>query len=133
MSDPIFKMANLIDEANHNHIKIQGGTPRGGASLCLSCKHASIVRGQNMEERIVCQMDLFGRHMQVPFRVAECRDYEHVNMPSLNDMKQIAWEVVARKRGDVGFAGGVTKGNENELEIIVRPPSKKDNTDSEDD
>lgn len=118
--------------------KIQNGTPKSGKSLCYSCKHARTVRGQNCEEVTTCNAGIFGGNLagggnrnhywtelypgQVPFKVEQCSSYADMNTPSLEDMKQIAWEVTARKRGSAGFGDGVT--NPDELETVITPPQK---------
>lgn len=102
-------------------IKISGGTPKVGKSLCVTCKHANIVRGQNMEEHTECGADLFGRsNNRVPFRVAECSSHHPANMPYLHEMKQIAWNIEARKRGPVGF-----EKQDEMMEVVVTPPKKR--------
>jgi hypothetical protein len=104
-------------------IKISGGTPKQGKSLCVTCKNAQIVRGQNMEEHVECGEGLFGHaNHRVPFRVAECSAYHPANVPYLHEMKQIAWNIEARKRGPVGFE---KTDDENDMEVIVTPPKKR--------
>lgn len=103
-------------------IKISGGTPKVGKSLCVTCKHAQIVRGQNMEEHIECGDGIFaGNRGRVPFRVAECSGYLPANMPTLYEMKAIAWNIEARKRGPVGFE----MPEDGEMEVVVTPPKKR--------
>lgn len=102
-------------------IKIAGATPKGGKSLCSTCKCASIVRGQNCEEIVFCAR-VFGDTKYggiVPFRVAECGSYHPTNVPWLHEMEAIAWEVKAKKRGTVGFSEGAT-----EMEYEIKPPSR---------
>jgi hypothetical protein len=103
-------------------IKISGGTPKSGKSLCLTCKFAQVVRGQNMEEHIECSEGLFSAYRsRVPFCVAECKSYHPQNMPWLQEMREIAWNIEARKRGPVGF----DKADTGEMEVVVSPPKKK--------
>lgn len=102
-------------------IKISGGTPKQGKSLCVTCKHAQVVRGQNMEEHTECAAGLFGRfNNRVPFRVAECSTHHPANVPELYEMKQIAWNIEARKRGPVGF-----EKQDETMEVVVTPPKKR--------
>lgn len=102
-------------------IKISGGTPKQGKSLCVSCKHGQSVRGQNMEEHLECEAGLFRvSGNRVPFRVAECSTYHPSNMPYLHEMKQIAWNIEARKRGPVGF-----EKQDETMEVVVTPPKKR--------
>jgi hypothetical protein len=105
-------------------IKILGGTPVAGKSLCATCKYASHVRGQNCEERTVCKAGIFdsgGYDGRVPFRVAECSKYHPSNMPWLHEMEQMAWKIEARKRGPVGFEPAP---GEDTMEVIVTAPKK---------
>lgn len=103
-------------------IKISGGTPKTGKSLCVTCKHAQIVRGQNMEEHIECSSGLFNStRNRVPFRVGECNTYHPSNVPWLHEMKDIAWNIEARKRGPVGFESPEST----DMEVIVTPPKKR--------
>lgn len=104
-------------------VKVQGGTPLSGKGLCHTCKGASIVRGQNGEERIVCQLGAFARggdyNGLVTFRVAECGRFHPSNMPWLNEMEQMAWIIEARRRGQSGFK------NPGELEVVVTKPNER--------
>lgn len=104
-------------------IKILGATPTSGKPLCLSCKMAKRVRGQNCEEIIFCH--LFSRNGSpgpVPFRVAECGDYHPVNMPWLHEMEEMAWKIEARRRGPVGFNDPDARGGE--MEVVITRPKK---------
>ena len=100
-------------------IKVSGGTPKAGKSLCLSCKHAKIVRGQNCEERIVCDSGSLWSSSRglVTFKVAECGEFHPVNMPWKYEMEEMAWIVEARRRGPAGF-----QPEDNEMEIFITPP-----------
>lgn len=104
--------------------KMIGATPKSGKSLCETCKHARFVRGQNLEERIICGGGMFvtpeGDQGPVRFKVADCSMYHPANHPFLHEMKQIAWNVEARHRGPVGFEPG-----QSDMEVIVTPPKKK--------
>jgi hypothetical protein len=102
---------------------IKGATPPGGKPLCHSCKYASIVRGQNCEERIICRGGMFQQVSQhsygvVTFRVAECGTYHPDNVPWLNEMKEMAWIVEVKKRGYSGFS------NPQDIEVVVSEPVK---------
>jgi hypothetical protein len=102
-------------------IKISGGTPVSGKSLCHTCKYAAIVKGQNLEEHIHCEANgLFGATRgKVPFRVAECSKFHPSNIPWKWEMEDMAWKIEARKRGPVGFSDGEP------MEIIISPPAKE--------
>lgn len=102
-------------------IKIHGATPKGGKPLCHTCKYAQIVRGQNCEERIVCQSGIFSSSSGlVTFKVAECHTYHPSNMPWLAEMENMAWRIEARRRGPTGFQ----KPEEGEMEVVITRPRK---------
>ena len=104
--------------------KIVGATPTSGPPLCLKCKYATGVRSQNGKEVLFCKADLFPSGV-VPFKVAECGKFHPINVPWKYEMEEIAWQVIARKRGPAGFGEAVR--NENEMEVIIKPPN--DNSD----
>ena len=99
---------------------IHGATPKGGKPLCYSCKHASVVSGQNCEEFIRCTGDMFSHSRGlVTIRVSSCGSYHPSNVPWLHEMKEIAWKVEARRRGPSGFQ----QPEESEMEVTIKPPS----------
>jgi hypothetical protein len=99
-------------------IKIHGATPKGGKSICHSCKKATVIKGQNCQEVILC--GLFDGGGRVPFKVAECGGYHPVNMPWLHEMEDMAWKIEARRRGPVGFNDPTARESEMEV-VVVRP------------
>jgi len=102
-------------------IKISGGTPKAGKSLCLSCKNAKIVRGQNCEERITCNSGNLWESTRgvVTFRVSECGEFHPVNMPWKYEMEEMAWIVSARRRGPAGF-----QPEDGEMEVTITAPKQ---------
>lgn len=60
------------------------------------------------------------RSPRVPFPVSECSTYDDQRLPSLDAMRQIAWEVKSRNRGPVGFAS-----DQKRMEIVITPPETK--------
>lgn len=110
-------------------IKVKGGTPDSGKTLCLTCKHATIVRGQNMEEVILCDSAFYGTNGAhgsgiVPFKVAECTDYQLKTQPDKHEMEAIAWQITPRKRGQKGFQAAPAEGEKTEMEVVIQPPKK---------
>ena len=83
-------------------VKIEGGTARlGEPSLCLSCRSASVVRGQRDTDCIIQCQELSAR---VGFSVTSCSEYVHHNHPSRWDLEQIAWILKTDlKRNQIGF------------------------------
>ena len=102
-----------------------GATPKAGKSLCVTCKHASVIKGQNCEELIFCGGDMWPHGKPVPFRVAECGSYHPMNVPWLHEMEQMAWKVEARKRDKPGFAGAMPDETEQSMEVTINPPTKR--------
>lgn len=99
--------------------KISGATPKSGKAICVSCKHAAIVLGQNCEERILCGGGVFPPSGIVTFKVAQCGAYHPMNMSWKHEMEAMAWIVQARRRGPTGFQ----KPEEGEMEVTIKPPS----------
>lgn len=99
--------------------KIHGATPKGGPSLCRSCKNAKMVTGQNGEEIVKCHT--FDRF--VGFRVATCTEWHPMNMPWKYEMEDMAWIVQARKRGPAGF-----KDEQGHVEYEIKPPQREEGT-----
>lgn len=73
-------------------IKVYGGTARGdGGSLCDSCRHSRIVRGESVDdELVVCEVS----HMwptRISFKVASCTHHDDRRFPAYYEMMQQAW------------------------------------------
>ena len=102
--------------------KVIGGTPKGVDSLCSTCRHAHRIVGLNLQMLVFCQA--LPRTPRMPFPVAECSIYDDQRLPSLDAMRQIAWEVHSRNRGQVGFAPDPHK-----MDIVITPPSRKEGYD----
>jgi hypothetical protein len=86
-------------------VKIQGGTAdHGAASLCLSCRWATVIRGPRISQEIVECMQLSSYTRRITFPVIQCSDYANRRAASIRDMEEIAWILRSdslRKR--VGF------------------------------
>lgn len=94
-------------------LKIHMGTPKGRESLCKCCTRAQIIRGVDNQERQICH---FGVSRSIDFPVYTCSAFEDARLPSLDEMKKIAWRVETRNRGKWGFKG------DDGLQITVEPP-----------
>jgi len=83
-------------------IKISGGTARENEpSLCLSCRHATIVQGTSTKHEIVRCNRI---ETAIGFKVTSCTEYVHKQHPSLWHMEDIAWVLrTDPKRNQVGF------------------------------
>lgn len=86
-------------------LKIKNGTLVEGESLCRTCRSAHIQKGfRESEEAIFCN---FARFRSVPFKVAECTDYENRTVPYRWELEQMALLInVERVRKQAGFTPG---------------------------
>lgn len=87
------------------HFKIRGGTVKHGEpSLCLSCRHAIIVEGTSLQQRIVECTELSIRHSRITFPVTSCTRFADRRHASLREMEEIAWVLrTDPRRNQVGF------------------------------
>jgi hypothetical protein len=86
-------------------IRIRGGTVQHGEeSLCVTCRHATVVKGQSLREEIVQCGRLSAGHDLIPFPVTSCSGYSDRRHPSIRDMEDIAWVLrTDAKRKQIGF------------------------------
>jgi len=82
---------------------------RDDESLCRACYWAHIQKGyRESEEAVFC---CFSKFRNVPFKVADCTDFSNKNVPTREQMENIALIIPtkpARKRAGfkgTGFAG----------------------------
>jgi len=102
-------------------LKIKNGTLVEGESLCRTCRSAHIQKGfRESEEAIFCT---FSRLRAVPFKVAECTDYENRNVPYRWELEKMALLInvdPARKRAGfkVGAGSAVDDGDEEDEDSV---------------
>lgn len=86
-------------------IKIRGGTVQHGEeSLCVTCRYATVVRGQRLRDEIVECGQLTGGHSRVCFPVTSCTGYMSRAHPTLREMEDIAWVLrTDPRRKQIGF------------------------------
>ena len=86
-------------------MKIQGGTVRhGDPSLCLTCRHATVVQGPSLQDRIVNCGVLSDGDSRIPFPVSACSGYSDRRHPTLYEMEDIAWVLrTDPRRKTIGF------------------------------
>lgn len=84
-------------------IKVKGGTPSGGETLCRTCSRGHIIKGYRAtEEEVYCRQFYIER--EIRFVVSECTFYEDRRLASKAEMEEIAWFLTTRKPGrTVGF------------------------------
>ncbi len=86
-------------------MKIQDGTMRhGDPSLCLTCRHATVVQGPSLQDRIVSCSLLSDGDSRIPFPVSTCSGYSDRRHPTLYEMEDIAWVLrTDARRKKIGF------------------------------
>ena len=86
-------------------MKIQGGTVRhGDPSLCLTCRHATVVQGPSLQDRVVDCGLLSSGDSRIAFPVSACSGYSDRRHPTLCDMEDIAWVLrTDGRRKTIGF------------------------------
>jgi hypothetical protein len=96
--------------------KIYGGTPKGTESRCETCVYSRSIKGYAESERImIC--DRYYPSMVVPFKVAECNDYEDRRLPDFAQLEKIALDITierGRKVPGFGLVNGAPDRHEDE-------------------
>jgi len=87
------------------HVKIRGGTVQHGeVSLCVTCRHATIIQGPGLQDRIVDCDRLSDRESRIPFPVSACSGYSDRRHPTVYEMEDIAWVLrTDPHRKSIGF------------------------------
>lgn len=100
-------------------LKIRDGTPRhGGESLCLTCVHATIIRGRTIEEEIVtCNGRSLHGALRITFVVTACTDYTDERLPSMAQLMENAWIL---RCGRKGRAAGFVHGRDLDVDAILK-------------
>ena len=86
-------------------VKIRGGTAANDqATLCLTCRYATVVKGRSLRDEIVeCAQLSFGNR-RIAFPVTSCSDYSDRRLPSIREMEEIAWVLRSDlKKKEIGF------------------------------
>jgi hypothetical protein len=84
-------------------IKVKGGTPRHGDTLCRSCSNAQIIKGFSASQEILLCDQIYPKR-PLPFAVSECTMYLDKQLDTVDGMEKIAWFLTTRKAGrSVGF------------------------------
>lgn len=77
--------------------KIQEGTGRlTGKPLCFSCRHG-VQRGSSL----CCSY--YGEVQAIREQIFNCNVYLNASLPSLSDMKEVAWELKTSGGRKIGF------------------------------
>ena len=108
-------------------VKVQGGTVQHGeASLCTTCCHSKIIRGETLNERIVECTSSVMHGLIIPFRVTFCSSYGDSRQPSYVDMVRMAWILTphATKRRAAGFVRGEDLTSEEFADMLTDDPDE---------
>ena len=84
-------------------VKIQGGTANhGDPFLCVTCRHATVVKGASARDELV-ECDCLTER-RITFKVTSCTAYSDRRQASLREMEEIAWVLRSDlKKNTVGF------------------------------
>lgn len=86
-----------IMDDEHLKLKIHEGTGRlTGQPLCFSCTHF-VRRGDDMR----CAM--WGDQIRITKPIYNCNKYYNASLPTLHDMKEVAWELKTKGGRVIGF------------------------------
>ena len=107
-------------------IRVKGGTPEAGVSLCVSCSWGVVRKGYRAaEEEVFCRM--IEPNARVPYTVRECSAYSDRRIPSLYFMEKTAWVLLTKKAGRaIGFVTSeeFRKIEGEDAEIVPTPSSE---------
>ena len=110
----------FLDRIKVMSVKVKGGTPVYGPSLCETCERELVVKGFRENERVVVCQAMWPER-EILFSVRECSSYISKGRQRLRDMEEIAWTLVPRgpkrKAGFVAPTGDEEEVREIELEL----------------
>ena len=91
-------------------IKVHEGTAANGEpSLCVTCRHATIVKGARLRDEITQCSQLADGISHITFAVTSCSAYSDRRRPSIHAMEEIAWVLRSDpKKNDIGFVRAST-------------------------
>ena len=86
-------------------IKVRGGTvEHGQASLCGTCRYATVVKGRSLQEEIVECGQLTSGSARITFPVTSCSGYLDRRQATLREMEELAWVLrTDASRKQIGF------------------------------
>lgn len=83
-------------------LKMQNGTDREDKNLCGTCRHSHIYTEAARGERTV--LCVYDRPIRMHGPISQCNKHVDRMAPTLNDMNEIAWQLMTNKGGrHVGF------------------------------
>jgi hypothetical protein len=93
-------------------VKVRGGTVQHGEpSLCLTCRSATIVKGNRLRDDI---LECGRLEARITFPVSHCNRYVNSTHPTVREMEDVAWVLRSDpRRNQIGFvAPGKLKAHE---------------------
>jgi hypothetical protein len=86
-------------------LKIRGGTANhGDASLCQTCRFATVIKGRRLRDEIIECDRLSHGNNRITFDVSTCSGYADRRQASIREMEEIAWILRSDlKKNTVGF------------------------------
>ena len=99
--------------------KIHNGTVRSDTNLCASCRHCHRAVGSSSgRETLRCNLN-YTYPITLREPVAHCNAYSNRNLPTLDQMMEIAWTLMTDKGGrKIGFQSPEDRRNDS------RPPGQ---------
>ena len=85
-------------------LKIQGGTADNGeATLCLTCRFGTVVKGRSLSDQII-ECGKLSDHARITFTVTSCSEYADRRRAALHQREEIAWILRSDpKKNTIGF------------------------------
>lgn len=86
-------------------MRIHQGTVRNDVDLCRSCRWAVIRRdGRGIEQRACSAVNMLSPLATLSERIADCNSYLNASLPTVDEFKEIAWELTPPSQGGkIGF------------------------------
>ena len=106
-------------------IRVRGGTPEEGSSLCVSCRWGTVRSGYRAAEAETCCRRV-EHSPRVPFKVHECSSYDDRRIPSLCYMEKIGWVLLTKSASrSIGFVTSETFGSSKAMmrRSFPKPPT----------
>jgi hypothetical protein len=85
-------------------LKVLGGTVSSMENMCATCRNASIRVGAYSGRKTVSCLADYYHPIELREPVAQCNRYIDSRRPTIEQMKEIAWELMTNKGGTkIGF------------------------------
>ena len=85
-------------------LKVLGGTSLSTENLCATCRNAQMTVGTYSGRRTVRCDANYSHPVELREPMANCNRYSDARRPTIDQMQQIAWELMTNKGGSrIGF------------------------------